>query len=746
MPGSGIMGNINMRHSGDIMKINGTGIVVVYALLAALTLSSCHIHTAAADSGSASNKAETAAPPSGVPSGASEPAAIASGNPSGASEAAVPQIKTSAPATQPGLNSPKPAASSKAAAAASPAAHTGQTPAGFTADSGKGRSSAYSALYFLDTKTGWAVNGHSLIKTDDGGSSWAVVSSYAGELIKLDFVNEKTGWAIELMGNYSDCRILRTIDGGKNWSQQFIKSSQDQDAFPNAAIRCFDESNIFVLLKDQLLNSSNGGNSWLDITPSDPGFTMGQMSFPDVSEGWACGNVGGAAVVFHTADGGRNWSRLWSIEDGEQFSGGTTAIDFINSTTGWILLNGSDNISGRLYQTTDGGNSFHIVGDRNIARPYVMDMRFTGEYTGWIPTDHGAGPVDGGLEETVDGGRTFQNIPCDLTAVDAISFPSADVGYAIGSSDSGGGCLIGTADGGNTWKQLSDIAPTNGISFVDANEGYGIGATFNGDTVLYTADGGVSWYILGSVPNNKLTPACISFLDRRTGFILCVNDEGRDSTLPLGAAVLYATDDGGASWQKTAVLGGPFDTPGYFRMFDAQNGIVAWLYGAGSYFYTTSDGGQTWEMAAHNTLDTDKVTLCAFRSAQQGLIFYYDYAGPLSVSAYDNGIIGPPGNPVNPDLSADTWIGVSMAGDKAAAIVGIDSLSDTKSGIILSGDGGATWSSVPISNYLGSILRDANFYGTQNIDFANENDGFILIPGYSNLLCTEDGGNTWQWR
>ncbi|GIP37798.1 hypothetical protein J31TS4_10780 [Paenibacillus sp. J31TS4] len=79
---------------------------------------------------------------------------------------------------------------------------------------------------FIDSSEGWLWNGANLLHTDDQGGSWSPLTgntvfrdtlrSYP-YLIDLQFVTQKTGWALARNEAGDGSRLLRTQDGGKTW-------------------------------------------------------------------------------------------------------------------------------------------------------------------------------------------------------------------------------------------------------------------------------------------------------------------------------------------------------------------------------------------------------------------------------------------------------------------------------------------------------------------------------------------------
>ena len=84
-----------------------------------------------------------------------------------------------------------------------------------------------------------------------------------------------------------------------------------------------------------LFSTTNGGNSWLEITtlPVDPGWSLHSIHFSDMFNGWivlkemTLSNFSNGRLL-HTADGGKNWRTL-DLHIGE-------AVRFTTTEIGWI--------------------------------------------------------------------------------------------------------------------------------------------------------------------------------------------------------------------------------------------------------------------------------------------------------------------------------------------------------------------------------------------------------------------------
>ena len=301
-----------------------------------------------------------------------------------------------------------------------------------------------------------------------------------------------------------------------------------------------------------------------------------------------------------------------------------------------------------------------------------------------------------------------------------------------------------------TASASSGDAPTTYISFIDAENGFGVGTSANPNSILYTSDGGKTWSTLPAFPDTSLTPKKISFLNIKTGFLLCSNSP-EENGISGENGVLYATNDGGETWAKTADLSTflrDYGFPSYFRMFDAQNGIICCQESGTMEYLRTKDGGKTWTLAFGDGQGQGPPTTCAFDNADRGVIFYLGanfalYSGGKVGSIMENDVI-------NVDMHC---YAVAMRSNKIVAYMyevpvasGVGSYNFN---IIVSEDDGHSWNSVPlptpVSKTLISEIKNGEIV-TSCMDFPDPNNGFLMISAFSSLLYTTDGGNTWNWR
>jgi photosystem II stability/assembly factor-like uncharacterized protein len=156
---------------------------------------------------------------------------------------------------------------------------------------------------------------------------------------------------------------------------------------------------------------------------------LNALDFFGTSEGWA---VGDAGTVLHTSDSGKVWS---SVNIGASQALNAVAIDYLDFRAVNIVGEG-----GKFYGTRDGINW----------------------YSSTLP---------------------------GATNLNAVDFPSINIGYAAGNA----GALYRTIDSGHTWHKLTVPTTANlyGLYVYDDITLWALGA--NG-TAIYSEDSGASWY------------------------------------------------------------------------------------------------------------------------------------------------------------------------------------------------------------------------------------------------------------
>lgn len=252
---------------------------------------------------------------------------------------------------------------------------------------------------FISRLRGWAVGeSGKILATRDGGRHWSQQASKINtKLSAVSFVSPQVGWAV---GN--DGIILKTTNGGATWIPQESKTTLDlcKVQFVNAnhgwIVGNGDKAGILPVI----LRTEDGGKNWtaVEITfmARQDAAMVNSLHFINALEGWACGAYTRGddivSVVVHTTDGGKTWTRQEGL--------GTLVHQLM---TIWFTDNKHGYVAGEngvYYTTADGGLTWKLQIRPCPGVSTVLDMTFTNTKTGFMV---GAG---GAILKTSTGGVT----------------------------------------------------------------------------------------------------------------------------------------------------------------------------------------------------------------------------------------------------------------------------------------------------------------------------------------------------
>jgi photosystem II stability/assembly factor-like uncharacterized protein len=224
------------------------------------------------------------------------------------------------------------------------------------------------------------------------------------------------------------------------------------------------------------------------------------------------------------------------------------------------------------------GNAQSWITQASGVTATLNDVFFINDSVGWVATD-------GGVLKTTNGGSSWNyNLIGTGTRFNAISFPSENIGWAVGTS-SAGGLIYKTVDGGLSWTQQTPGTNNSILTVHFVNDSIGwfasdyASVSANDPVVLaYTTNGGTTWTNVDLSLIGTNTPIrSIYFLDANLGWF--VGDGG----------LIGQTVDGGLNWNSPFT--GDFSI---MRNVNFQSPSTGWFVGNNGRIYTSSDSGTTW--------------------------------------------------------------------------------------------------------------------------------------------------------
>ena len=175
----------------------------------------------------------------------------------------------------------------------------------------------FQGIHMEDASRIWVCGGTELagkiIHTRNGGASWV---SQADSLIQEYPMITITGWdESNLWAVGHGYTVLRTTDGGNNWSLAVPDSAQVNNNDANGiALTGADEAWV-ALDYGNIWRTTDGGTSWdeLDLPSELQGYFYLRVCALDGNTVWMTGRSPYGTpegIVIHTQDGGTSWSRL----------------------------------------------------------------------------------------------------------------------------------------------------------------------------------------------------------------------------------------------------------------------------------------------------------------------------------------------------------------------------------------------------------------------------------------------------
>lgn len=560
----------------------------------------------------------------------------------------------------------------------------------------------------------------------------------------LDFVDSLHGFAVNAVPALNDggfagspSLLLSTVDGGKSWSSR---------PFPIADGVVADISFVSATTgwaasffspgggpgqQQLILATTNAGVTWTSepLPSSLAGVVLRTLRFADAQHGWAGGmyadDTGKHPVLLATVDGGKSWS-MQGLPAGVSI-GEIDSLSLSSNTLGWA--GGNTDVAPFVISTKDGGSTWVSQAlPSSFTTLNAVTSLGTNAWAVGSTTSTDASVASPALKSSNGGAWQPESVPSGLQLLN-IAFSGTASGWAVAIDNTGATSVLHTKNGGSTWTGTAAPSPVPSASAVAAVAGagawvLGVGTCRDNAFVAKTTDGTawVTQLAMSSIPAQLSDP---SFPTSTTGFLIAKNCGYH----------LVRTLDAGRTWTPTS----PFPTPFQALAATFPTRSHGWVIGDnpdGVVLYATDDGAASWKLQVLPT-GFGSFNAPAFGDASHGWIAGEDQNSTPEMVATINGGSSWITKSIPPDIG---YLAAAAAvGSSSVWAVGSDSAASGGHAMaITSSDGGATWT---------VELMPPGLQSLQRVSFIDTLHGWAI--GYdanfnSSLVATTDGGASWH--
>ena len=311
-----------------------------------------------------------------------------------------------------------------------------------------------------------------------------------------------------------------------------------------------------------------------------------------------------------------------------------------------------------------------------------------------------------------------------------LAFATSSDGWAA-LTGAEGEILLATHDGGLTWSKLPTPPPFHKLFFVDSSRGWGLSGTVGNSsstTLWRTSNGGKTWASteLGSAAGVQHGDEIVDlwFASERHAVFL--------SRQHAGSGAVYFTGDGGRTVRQVESISAIGTTR---ALFGDRNGNI-WLLASSAIWHSASTGVLWMPQLTTANRPTGKAGLTANAGVALG-------SGRIVVVGERSG-----GSILLSDNYGGNWRTVLQTDDLGyfSDVSFVDGGYGCAVGssvvIYCSEDGGVSWKRWPVlpSSKLGNTHPASRF---DRIVLTSRRHGFA-VAAIGNLYETEDGGNSWR--
>ena len=284
----------------------------------------------------------------------------------------------------------------------------------------------------------------------------------------LSIVSDRIIWASGTGG-----AVIRTTDGGKTWALLSVAGAQDLDF---RGVHAFDGSTALIVSagpaekgQARIYRTSDGGKSWKQVFESKtPGIFLDAIAFWDRRRGIVLSDpVNGRFVLFTTSDGGASWKQIpedalpKSLPNEGAFAASNSCLAVQGKADVWFATGGAT--VARVFHSGDGGKSWTVaqtpMQPKNSSSG-IFSLRFNDAQHGIASGGDYQHPEASDLPSvmrTSDGGKTWRAAeatePAGVYLSSIIAARAGEKDYVLAAGISG---LWSGAAGGELKKESSE--------------------------------------------------------------------------------------------------------------------------------------------------------------------------------------------------------------------------------------------------------------------------------------------------
>ncbi len=202
-----------------------------------------------------------------------------------------------------------------------------------------------------------------VFRSTNSGATWTLVSTGAGDLRHVDWVDESVVW---VAGRDGDSAI--STDAGASWTYHNTASADRTQSIDGVS------ATEAWITNDggEIRHTTNGGSTWTTQT-SGTASDLKDIQMLDASTGYIAGN---GNVVLKTTNGGATWTNV--ATSGVSGNG----LFFVDANMGWVVAD-----VGQIWFTANGGTSW-VLQASGTAQSFNR-VHFPASSDGWAVGDAG---------------------------------------------------------------------------------------------------------------------------------------------------------------------------------------------------------------------------------------------------------------------------------------------------------------------------------------------------------------------